>query len=145
MLPIILVAALVLIVVAKFCPHAPASSIILAALIDGPARWLERPRLSQAVPYALASVCVALLLFAAPEVGFIAATLDAQLMVDLTLAMSLAFAQVGYRRVRLLVRKAVRSLAAPIRATHRAVRIRRKPASRADGDDSEPVMGSAFA
>lgn len=137
MLPIILGAMLVLIVTAKLCPDAPASRLILNAFVDGPVRWLESPRPSQAIPYAIGAVVLALAVVAAPELGLIAAGVDVQLLVDLTLAMSVAVAQVGLRRIRILAHKAVRAITAPLRTSGRSPSVR---PTRGDSDDSDPAF-----
>ncbi|WP_443747187.1 hypothetical protein [Asticcacaulis solisilvae] len=140
MLPIILIALLALTIVAKFCPDAPLSRSILKALVEGPAQWLARPRLSHAIPCAIAVTVLALVVVAAPELTMIAAGLDVQLLVDLTLALSVAAAQVGLKRARVLAHKTIRVATAPFRANPRSARIRRARPPRTDTSDSDPAL-----
>jgi len=143
MLPLILFALLVLIAVARLCPDTAMGRVLLKTFVHGPAQWLERPRPSQAIPYAIAALALGLLLFAAPELSMIAAGLDLQLLVDLTLAASIAIAQIGVRRIRVLTHKAIRVVTLPMRRNRRAVRIRRARPPRADSDDSDPTLAFA--
>jgi len=145
MLPIILIALFALIIAAKFCPDAPLSRIILKVFGMRHVLRRKRPPLSQVIPYTIATIVLALVVVVAPELTVIAAGLDVQLLVDLILALSVAMAQVGIRRIRTLVQKAVRAVTVPLRAKGRHNRMRRTHRSPADGDDSEPAAGLAFA
>lgn len=145
MLPIILLALLAAIVVARLCPDTGIGRTLLKAFVYGPAQWLESPRLSQAIPYAIAVTALGLLLFAAPELSVVAAGLDIQLLVDLTLAMSVAVAQVGVRRIRVMAHKTIRALITPLRSNQRKSRVHRARPSRAATDDSDTGAVSLFA
>jgi len=143
MLPLILFALLVLIATARLCPGTAMGRGLLKTFFHGPARWLERPRLSQAIPYAIAALALGLLLFAAPELGLVAAGLDLQLMVDLTLAASVAVAHIGLRRIRVLALKTIRAITVFLRPRSRTGRTRRRHLPRADSDDCDPALAFA--
>jgi hypothetical protein len=126
--------------VARLCPDTVIGRSLLKIFVEGPARWLERPRLSQAIPYAIAAIALGLLLFAAPELSVVAAGLDIQLLVDLTLAMSVAIAQIGLRRIRVLTHKTMHAITVPLRPRGRSRHTRRTRSPRADSDDCDPAL-----
>ena len=140
MIPVIMLALVVLIVTARFCPDTPLGRFILDIFVDGPTNWLARPDWKKALPYALVAIGAALLMLAAPELAPLAAGLDLSFMADLLLVGVLAATQLNLRRVRVIGRYVRQNVVGIVR---RATRSRRRRAIRrprtARSDDDAPA------